>query len=86
MCLMLTEAVVLLLCGEVVMLWLGVEGTILNGNEEREGESYLNANTDPAQIVLYWLLIGRSERLRKHGFLILPNGSNMIFCKTFVEK
>ena len=53
MCLMLTEAVVLLLCGEVVMLWLGVEGTILNGNEEREGESYLNANTDPAQIVLY---------------------------------
>ena len=31
----------------------GREGAIVNGNEEREGgESYLNANTDPAQIVL----------------------------------
>ena len=34
----------------------------MNGNEEREGgESYLNANTDPAQIVLI------VKRERKHG-------------------
>ena len=67
------------MCGrEGDVRWLGGEGTILNGNEEREGESYLNANTDPAQIVLIvkrereetWLLDTVCTRLALCHFVV----------------